>query len=61
MKGGENMETIKEKQTGNIRVDLISSVRPVDEDVVKQVEAEFAEYNSKPKKLRKMKLKMVLY
>ena len=38
------METIKEKQTGNIRVDLISSVRPVDEDVVKQVEAEFAEY-----------------
>lgn len=47
------METIKEKQTGNIRVDLISSVRPVDEDVVKQVEAEFAEYNSKPKKVEK--------
>ena len=45
------MEIVTNKQTGNTRVDLISSVRPVDEDVVKQVEAEFAEFNSKPKKV----------
>lgn len=44
------MEVIKANQKGNIRVDLISSVRPVDEDVVKQVEAEFVEFSSKPKK-----------
>lgn len=45
------MEIVKVAQTGNIRVDLISSIRPVDEDVVKQVEAEFAKFNSKPKKV----------
>lgn len=60
-KGGENMEVIKVNQTGNIRVDLISSVRPVDEDVVKQVEAEFPNLAQYLKMLSKMKLKMVLY